>query len=360
MFCFFISCSDQKEVNNTPKSTVEIKTQVQKTSITKTASHPINREPLFPQIHANLNGMVSEFVREMFQDSKGNYWFGTNGDGVIRYDGKSLEKFTINEGFGGTAVRGIKEDKEGNVWFGTSGGLTKYDGESFITYSKKGDFLDNEIWSLEIHQSGLIWVGDLDGVNVFDGQSFSVFDVPHADVANADPMLSHQRVSKILQDSKGDIWFVTDGYGISIYDGKRKTFSFLSKANGLNDNHVADLLEDKQGNIWIGTYYGGVSRYDGKTFTNFTKDGITEGKETFGFYEDSKDNIWFSAENNGVYRFDGNSFSQFTTKDGLTTDGIMTIYEDKKGQLWFSSWSGLSIYDGKSFSDAKDKEAWTQ
>jgi ligand-binding sensor domain-containing protein len=38
----------------------------------------------------------------------------------------------------------------------------------------------------------------------------------------------------------------------------------------------------------------------------------------------------------------------------------MTIYEDKKGQLWFSSWSGLSIYDGKSFSDAKDKEAWTQ
>ena len=37
----------------------------------------------FPQIHTNLNGMVREFVRTMYQDTKGNYWFGTNGNGII-------------------------------------------------------------------------------------------------------------------------------------------------------------------------------------------------------------------------------------------------------------------------------------
>ena len=55
----------------------------------------INQSTTFPQIHTNLNGMVREFVRTMYQDRKGNYWFGTNGNGIIRYDGQTLEKISI-------------------------------------------------------------------------------------------------------------------------------------------------------------------------------------------------------------------------------------------------------------------------
>jgi hypothetical protein len=62
---------------------------------------------------------ISEFIRRIFQDTSGNFWFGTNGDGVVRYNGDALEYFSIKEGFGGHAVRGILEDKKGNVWFGT-------------------------------------------------------------------------------------------------------------------------------------------------------------------------------------------------------------------------------------------------
>jgi ligand-binding sensor domain-containing protein len=54
-----------------------------------------NNNTTFPQIHTNLNGMVREFVRSMYQDTKGNYWFGTNGSGIIRYDGTLLEKMNI-------------------------------------------------------------------------------------------------------------------------------------------------------------------------------------------------------------------------------------------------------------------------
>ena len=43
----------------------------------------LNLNTIFPQIHTNLNGMVREFVRTMYQDTKGNYWFGTNGNGII-------------------------------------------------------------------------------------------------------------------------------------------------------------------------------------------------------------------------------------------------------------------------------------
>ena len=65
---------------------------------TKAAQPAVDHYTTFPQIHTNLNGMVREFVRIMYQDTKGNYWFGTNGDGIIRYDGDVLEKMKMEQG----------------------------------------------------------------------------------------------------------------------------------------------------------------------------------------------------------------------------------------------------------------------
>ena len=353
-----ISCNDQDKSKFPENTAVESNTNKTVTLVSKPSSSIANKSPLFTQIHSNLGGRVSEFIRKMYQDTSGNFWFGSNGDGVIRYDGTKLAKFTINEGFGGSAVRAIKEDKFGNVWFGTSGGLTKYDGLTFTTFAKESEFFDNEIWSLEIDRNGKIWVGDLDGASVFDGENFINFPIPLADVENPQPMLSPMRIADILQDKNGNMWFVTDGSGISIYDGNK--FTHLTKRNGLPDNNVADVLEDKQGNIWIGTYYGGVSRYDGTTFFNYTQEGIIKGVETYNFYEDIESNIWFSAENEGVYRYDGKSFTQYTSQDGLASNGIQSIYQDAKGHIWFGTWSGLSIYDGNLFSDAKLWEPWVQ
>ena len=76
-----------------------------------------NQSTTFPQIHTNLNGMVREFVRSMYQDRIGNYWFGTNGNGIIRYDGQTLEKMTVEQSQKWVSVRKIIEDKVGNVWF---------------------------------------------------------------------------------------------------------------------------------------------------------------------------------------------------------------------------------------------------
>ncbi|MHC1774363.1 MAG: two-component regulator propeller domain-containing protein [Lentimicrobium sp.] len=317
----------------------------------------LNQSTTFPQIHTNLNGMVSEFVRAMYQDKKGNYWFGTNTNGIIRYDGKSLDKITIKTTQRGVSVREIVEDKVGNVWFATSSGLVKFDGEKFATYSTEAGLQNEEIWSICIDRKGLIWVSTIGGVSHFDGKKFKPFLIPNTMVGNPQHMLSDKLVFQFLEDKNGDMWFVTDGNGI--FKNNNGEFIHLTTKNGLTDNNVADLIEDKQGNIWIGTFYGGVSKFDGKTFTNFTKDGIIKGIETYNFCEDSLGNIWFSAEGFGVYRYDGVDFTQFTTENGLTTNVVQSIFEDNKGQLWFGTWQGISIFDGHSFKNAKDKEPWT-
>lgn len=313
---------------------------------------------IFPQIHTNLNGMVSEFVRTMYQDSKGNYWFGTNGNGIIRYNGDTLEKITLAPHQQWMAVRGIVEDNRGHIWFGTSSGLINYDGDRFTTYAEEAGLQNEEIWGMTIDRAGLIWVGTLDGVSRFDGKTFFPFPLPESMVEDPQHMLSEDVVKQFLEDQHGTMWMVMDGNGI--FTWKDGEFHHLTVKNGLPGNHVADILEDRQGDIWIGTYYNGVSRFDGQTFTHFTRDGIIEGDEIYNFCEDNQGNIWFSAENHGVYRYDGTRFNQFTTANGLTTNGVQSILADRKGQIWFGSWQGISIYDGQHITNASDREVWTK
>ena len=71
--------------------------------------------------------LVSQYIRSIFQDSKGNLWFGTLGEGVVRYDQETLTYFSYPDGFYNQTVYAINEDKEGNMWFGTDQGLYKCD-----------------------------------------------------------------------------------------------------------------------------------------------------------------------------------------------------------------------------------------
>jgi ligand-binding sensor domain-containing protein len=319
----------------------------------------VKQNTIFPQIHTNLNGMVREFVRAMYQDTKGNYWFGTNGNGIIRYDGQTLETITIEGINPYMRVIEIVEDKTGNLWFGTSDGLIKYDSKKFTTFSKNEGLQgkNEEIWGLIVDKSGLIWVGGYGGVYHFDGEKFIPFSLPNSMVENPQHMLSDKLVFKIIEDKSGTIWFVTDGNGIFKYN--KGEFTHLTNKNGLADNNTANILEDKQGNIWISTFYEGISKFDGTTFTNFTKDGIIKGTEVGGLYEDSKGNIWFTAENVGVYKYDGANFTLYTTENGLTSNLVLSIFEDNKGQLWCGSWQGICIFDGEKFVNASNKEPWT-
>ncbi|MBL0340771.1 MAG: hypothetical protein IPP71_07550 [Bacteroidetes bacterium] len=194
--------------------------QVIEKPINDTTENGINNQPInlnqrttFPQIHTNLNGMVREFVRTMYQDKKGNYWFGTNGDGIIRYDGQTLEKIIIEGINSHLRITGIIEDKAGHIWFG-SDELIKYDGEKFTAYTKKDGLPAGEIFGLTIDKSGLIWIGSTGGISLFDGKKFTPFLLPDTKIEDPKPMLSAKLVFNFLEDKNGTMWLVTDGNGI--------------------------------------------------------------------------------------------------------------------------------------------------
>ena len=52
--------------------------------------------------------MLDKNIRSIFQDKKGNFWFGTNGAGVYRYDGEKLQQFTEKDGLSNNQIQHIQ------------------------------------------------------------------------------------------------------------------------------------------------------------------------------------------------------------------------------------------------------------
>lgn len=80
----------------------------------------------------------------VFQDSKNNYWFSSNGQGVYRYDGKTIVNFTTKDGLANDTVRQIQEDRFGHIFISTFEGINRFDGNKFTTLQP----IKSEEWKL--------------------------------------------------------------------------------------------------------------------------------------------------------------------------------------------------------------------
>lgn len=299
---------------------------------------------------------VSQYIRRIFQDSRGNLWFGTVGDGVCRYDGKTLTYFTTLDGLGGNSVQDIAEDKNGNLWFGTNGGATKFDGNTLSNFTENDGLKSRHVSSLLIDQSKNIWIGTPEGVCINSASTplnngrevFSGFSVI--------PSGENREVRNLCEDKNGGLWFATTGDGVYRYYGG--TLNHISEKEGLGKNNVRSILQDRNGIMWFATRGGGLSRYNvgaefnasGNAFINFADEkGSNEVERLF---EDKTGFIWVSVRG-AVRRYDplkmvqtgGKSFTAFTDVDGLSNCCVQSIYEDKAGNLWLGSGAGLFRFD---------------
>lgn len=310
-------------------------------------------------------------IRCIFQDSKGNYWFGSNGAGLYHYNGKTLRQFTVNEGLADNQVLSIQEDELGNIWFGTGVfGISKFDG-SQITTLNKNQILSNgsaAAWKLK---STDLWFYAGGGVFRYSNQAAYYLPFAPANIgseASSPFSLSRYGVYSILKDKKGNLWFGTQAEGVAKYDGEKLSWF---KDKGLAGPAVLALFEDSRGNIWFGNNGAGLFMYDGETLKNITAekglgnaDFRASGKagpgtlaRVYAINEDNEANIWIGTIDAGLWKYNGGKLTNFTTKDGLTSNAVNTIYKDKKGELWFGTDdNGICKFNGFTFEAFTVKE----
>lgn len=307
-------------------------------------------------ITAAQDTQISEYVRRVFQDREGNLWFGTNSDGVCRYDGESLDYFSLEQGFSGVAVRGIVQDSAGAVWFATDGGVSRFQDGVFTNYTVADGLSHNETWSIMLDKSGIIWVGTVIGVCRFDGTSFVPFSVLGTEGENSQSVSGHTLVSGMFEDQAGNIWFGTDGEGVRKFDGEK--FTIYTSKDGLAGDQVYSVTGDRLGRIWFGFRTGGVSFYDGSKFQTLPLKDELNSRIVWTMLEDRVGNLWISTLGAGVTRYDGNSFRTFGEPEGLTRSHVQSIMEDKDGTLWFGCSGGLFRFDGSRFINVTRTGPW--
>lgn len=289
---------------------------------------------------------IGSNIRWIFQDSKNNFWFAADGEGVFKYDGKKVVQFTDKQGLCSNFVWNVQEDRDGIMWFKTRDGICYFDGKEFI----KMQAVENAFQTMNDYYLH----GDLLVEYYCTRESLVKIHLPETSpLKNEHNSRFHYDIYCTYKDSKGNLWFGTCTAGVCKYDGKTYTW-FDNKELGAP---VRSIFEDRNGTIWIGNNGYGLFRYDGKTLTNFTKDKGLEnpdfiksmiGKEgtlarVWTITDDKQGNLWIGTIDAGVWRSDDNTLTNYTTKDGLGLDNIWTIYKDKNDDLWFGT-DGAGVY----------------
>ncbi|MFT5819905.1 MAG: ligand-binding sensor domain-containing protein [Crocinitomix sp.] len=321
LFSFFFSCSTNQPTTQIPEQ--EITQELSRSELSyKTA------------------------IRSIFQDSKGNYWFGSHQEGVCLYDGIDFNYFKVVDGLSDNQIRTIQEDKKGNIWFGTGNGVSSYNGEYIVKHTiyDKGPennqvpISENDLWFNAGHQPA---------VYRYDGNSLTYLTLPIPE--NNDPFNS-RAVTGFAKSATNKIWIITYG-AVFEYDGQ--TFNIINEnssgyASEDKNLHIRSVFEDSKGNLWIGNNSIGVLLKQGESIINFSElmhlrrenspgDGSYSPKGTlehvFAIAEDADGNIWFGDRDTGAWKYDGNVMKNYTEEQGLTDPFVQTIYLDKNGNL---------------------------
>lgn len=310
-----------------------------------------------PQPPCYYTNAVSEYVRRVFQDSRGFLWFGTNSDGLALFDGYKLSYLNTGDGLGGSQVTGIIEDKQGKLWISTNNGISRYDlaagpGKYFQNFGENEGLCSKSAWSIFQDSKGTIWVGTAQGLCRFNGTQFEAFVIPNAEKS---------WIRSITEDKKGNLWFATADKGAFKFDGK--AFKQVSVEDGLCSNDLTCILEDKLGNVWFGSMDGGISKYDPlekgkKAFRNFNSKNELGGNEVWTIYEDQKGTIWFSCEGFGAYIYQNDKIYHFNTKQGLHMGAIQAFHQDRYGMIWIGGSGGLVSFTGDSFKIVTKDGPW--
>lgn len=287
---------------------------------------------------SNNEELSGSVILSLFEDKKNNLWFGTEEKGVIKYDGKFFTRYDKNAGLINNSIRAICEDNQGNIWFGTAEGISKFDGKYFLNYSPEQGLLNNRITSFAIKNKDL-WIGSEGGLTKFSGSVFYHYTDKQGLPTNI--------IRTLSIDQDGELWAGTESKGIIKFSGN-KFFNF-SVTEGLSDNHVRSIFTDKENNLWIATWGGGLNKFDHKSFYSFKEDeGLVPN--IYSVFKDNSGVVWIGTLGNGIAKYRGEIFTHLTDKEGLSENIIWAITKDNKNNIWLGSFGGgATRYDGKSF-----------
>ncbi len=292
------------------------------------------------------DGLFTYFsISVMFQDSRGDIWFGAYNGGLSRMDHvtQKIEYYRTSEGLASNWITSITEDKWGNIWAGhwkdasNNGGITKIERSGTIkVYNTTNGLHDDHIWCIVPDYEGNMLIGTTDqGLDIFKGERF-------VSITTSDGLV-HNQVNAITESSTGDLWFGTNK-GISVYKKEGNASNFrLYDEHSFISNQISFFKKDRNNNIWIGTSDQGVLMYNSASGRFVSQPHINENLNYFGSITAMEltrgGQLWVGTIGGLVgYHILNNSYlGTFTQGSGLAGNEISVLYSDSKENLWIGT-----------------------
>ncbi|MCG9972776.1 ligand-binding sensor domain-containing protein [Christiangramia crocea] len=304
---------------------------------------------------SDFDNQISQVVRTIFQDSKGNFWFGTQ-NGAFKLNGDSLIHIDkiISESGKGVTIKDITEAKDGKIWFGHTDGVSSIDGDIVVNYYESDGLINNDVWSIASDKKGNIWIGTIDGVCVFNAKGFTEFSLPEGKVDSTSGVSSSKMVHDIFQDSKGTLWFSSNA---GLFSYANNSLTHVSQKLGFETNFVNEVFEDKNGELWVSTKVGLYNLKDNSS-KNITKGIIETGKGIGSIAEDKEGNLWFVSDQHFLYTYNGEKLIEYEKTENNKGPVTFEIFKDRDNRLWFVGFGGAFRLNNGKFINVTRNGPW--
>ncbi|MCI5055992.1 MAG: hypothetical protein MRY83_07770, partial [Flavobacteriales bacterium] len=283
-------------------------------------------------------GLSDNLVHDVIEDDSGKVWVATNnGLSVIDRSSDSVKIFTKDNGLSDNVINKVLLDSN-ILWIATNNGLTKYVDGRFLPNFYRNQIGNNQITDIILDTRGNFWIASESGVFCIENYRSKYFK-------KSKTYLSDVHIAKLLEDSKGNIWF--GGYGTGLYCLRNGEMLHYTTENvGLLSSYVGAMMEDGDENIWVGALSGGGMKFSIKNFASDTIIRISQVYQQFRNIQsgllDEEGNLWIGTYGKGLVRFDNRNYEIYTEEDGIKDEFIWSIegYED---DILLAHDNGISI-----------------
>jgi ligand-binding sensor domain-containing protein len=272
-------------------------------------------------------------VQTLLSDQKGLFWAGTQ-EGLFLQN-SSLNTVPAPSDFKKILAQNIIslwESPRGEIWAGTFGnGVFVFDAQGRLLrqLSERQGLVNGSVLSISGDREK-VWLATLGGVSTtrVDGKGLSQ--------GQAD--LGTSYVYKVFRDSRGRVWFCTDGKGLALLENSR--LRFFTSAMGTTLKTIYSITEDKRGRIWFSTDHEGLFCLEGNDFKRFTTENGLHSQNITGLAVDGNGLIVIGYED-GFDLLNSERVDHLTFFEAGSGVNLNALCVDVPGNVWLGNKDGI-------------------
>lgn len=284
-------------------------------------------------------GLPSSTIFSIMQDSRDLIWIGTDGAGLVRYNGSSFRVINKSAEKDGFFVTDIVEDQNTNIVAATKyDGLFVYNGKEFI----KNFTLHNSIFKSNIIQK---LYADTNGVYCFTNKEVILLTKDYGLKKLLSFKDENYNFNSIVRDSYGVFYIGTDK-GLLKISGNHYEIMEPEKLAGYQT-----LVKKTDHKILLGNAEGalyelnilGKDRYE----VHFSERIELPNNELFSIrkmFQGRSGFLWIAGEKDqGLVMYGKHFYSRIDKNNGFKGENVLSMFQDKSGKLYIGTY-GTGLY----------------